>query len=60
MTENSLPPERTPVIVGVGEFSDRIGADHAGFEPRDLIARALAFSQASSCAARPQRNAFDG
>ena len=40
MTENSLPPERTPVIVGVGEFSDRIGADHAGFEPRDLIARA--------------------
>lgn len=36
----SLVPERTPVIIGVGEFSDRIGPDHAGFEPRDLLVHA--------------------
>lgn len=36
----SLAPERTPVIIGVGEFSDRLGPDHAGFEPRDLLAKA--------------------
>jgi len=36
----SLTPELTPVIIGVGEFSDRIGPDHAGFEPRDLLVRA--------------------
>ena len=37
----SLAPERTPVIIGVGEFSDRLGPDHAGFEPRDLLATAM-------------------
>jgi len=41
MNQRSLSPERTPVIVGVGEFSDRIGDDHAGYEPRDLLVRAI-------------------
>ncbi|MFA7584765.1 MAG: acetyl-CoA acetyltransferase [Novosphingobium sp.] len=36
----SLAPELTPVIIGVGELSDHIGPDHAGFEPRELLVRA--------------------
>ena len=36
----SLPPDRTPVIIGVGEFSDRLGPDHAGLEPLALLVEA--------------------
>ncbi|MGB3446122.1 MAG: acetyl-CoA acetyltransferase [Xanthobacteraceae bacterium] len=37
----SLPPERIPVIVGVGEFSDHPAELTAGLEPIDLMAAAL-------------------
>ena len=37
----SLPPDRIPVIVGVGEFSDHPTELTAGLEPIDLMVKAL-------------------
>lgn len=37
----SLTPDRTPVIVGVGEFSDHPAELTAGLEPIDLMVKAL-------------------
>lgn len=38
---NSLPPERTPVIVGIGEFTDRPEAGSVGLEPLQLLEHAV-------------------
>ena len=37
----SLTPDRIPVIVGVGEFSDHPTELTAGLEPIDLMVKAL-------------------
>src|SRR6059058_3004435 len=48
MSKTSLPEDRIPVIVGVGEIVDRPNDIAAGLEPLDLLERALKRAEADS------------
>src|SRR5579871_2230788 len=50
----SMPDERTPILIGVGEASERIEApDYQALSPADLAGRAAAAALADAGAAQP-------
>jgi acetyl-CoA C-acetyltransferase len=60
MRTSSTPLDRTPIIIGVGESSERIDAgDYAALSPADLAAAAAMAAMADSGATGPLREAID-
>src|SRR3569623_3170786 len=48
MTNSSIPEDRIPVIVGIGEIVDRPKEITEGLEPRDLLDQALRRAEADA------------
>ena len=60
MQTSSAPDDRTPVIIGVGEASERIdAADYAALSPADLAAAAARAALADTGAPGPLQDAID-